>query len=274
MAELLIAMADICGFFPPAAGNADECCRRLKLLRSLQSLSAYLGMDWDDEQDGTAKEDGAKSTTTSSMHLLLELEERVSGVRHDANAFLETVAEDRSEIILLRDELLQQQHPSEHQNLVVGPWTIFAGSLVSRYLLQTQREETMVQSLQEKLDGLYSGDIGYRKASNIVQATMECLGRDALLRHSQYREGVTLLQQQLQSGGRLATDEEDPDYQPSLCVSHDQQSENQNLPVGSSSCDRTGESSCWERRVLGVCLKNSSALRRPATTHHLLLLRF
>jgi len=245
-AELLVAMADLCGFFPPAA---DEQCRRLKLLRSLQSLSAYLGINWDEQEAGTAKEDGAKSSTTSSVQLLMELEERVAGARRDAYAFLETVAEDRSEMILLRDELLQQQqHQPEH---LVCPWNIFAVSLVSRYLLQSQREETMVQSLQEKLDGLYSGDSEYRKASDIVQATMECLGRQALLRHYQYREGVTLVQQLLQSGGRLATDEKNPDKQPSLCVSHDQQSDYQDLPVSSKACDARvnpallGATSAW-----------------------------
>jgi len=188
--ELLLAIADLCGFFPQddvkAPEEHNDC--RLQLIQSLSLLSANRRMV-DRDAGNILLDDGLKSS-------LLEFEETAACVRRNADAFRVAIDEERSEILLLVEELEDLGvQPSGRSSL---RWIVFGRSLISQYLEQSLRELEMVRDLQERLDGLYYWDETNDAGENIrrcLQMTIKCLRRDNLTAHPQFREGVFLLQQ-------------------------------------------------------------------------------
>jgi hypothetical protein len=179
--ELIVTLLDLCGFFPV---GAEDRSSRLQLIQSLKVLSATLqATRWKDRDNNLLNDD-------SSYQLFL-LEERISGVRRDADAFRETIEEERSEIFGLNQELDSVIHM---QKCDLRSWHIFVRSVVAKYCMQSQLEEQMtVGWLNQTLDSLYSMGDERHETDYSFQQLIRCLSRDVLMQQPLFQEGVALI---------------------------------------------------------------------------------
>lgn len=183
--EDIFAIADICGFFSSLAKSND--CPRLKLIQSISQLSGSL------DAITTFDETLNPELRSSLLDLLLGCEEKIRCVRRDAASFLASVTKNRSETVLLKENLCEIPAVQCWGGLA---WIVFGRSLISSFHRQSLREEELVRELQTKLDDIYMDCSRERMDKvDILRITSHCLERNALLGHIQYREGVTLLQQ-------------------------------------------------------------------------------
>ena len=181
--ELLVALLDLCGSFFSCDGDG-RCSSRLQLLQSLKDLSTEVkqAARWDDR---------ATENDESSSNRLRLLEERISGVRRDADAFLETIDDERSEIFALSQEFdsIVYSHEGDLQS-----WHIFVRSLVAEYRMQCQVEEQVARGyLNHTLDSIYSLGGERRDLQDRFQQLIRSLSREEINRHPQFQEGVALI---------------------------------------------------------------------------------
>ena len=181
----IFAIADICGFFSSPAKSQD--CPRLKLIQSISQLSGCL------DAIKTFDETLHSDLRTSLLDLLLGCEEKIRCVRRDAASFIVSITEDRSETVLLEENLCEISGVQCWRGLA---WIVFGRSLISSFHRQSIREEELVRELLTKIDDIYM-ECSREKTEkgDILRITSQCLERDALFGHIQYREGVRLLQQ-------------------------------------------------------------------------------
>lgn len=195
--ELLFALLDLCGSF--FSSDEGRCSSRLQLLQSLKGLSSEVKQAalW----DGRATQNDESSS--SGLRLL---EERIAGVRCDADAFLETIDDERSEIFGLSHEFdcIVHSHKGDLQS-----WHIFVRSLVAEYRIQCQVEEQMARGyLNHTLDSLYS--LGYERhdLQDRFQQLIRSLSREKITQNPQFQEGVALIRLlMLQGDDRAVVDD-------------------------------------------------------------------
>lgn len=182
---LIYATADICGFFPSSSAHGDDACPRSRVRRSVLQLSTSL----------LPMMKTCHEFESTPLHLLRECEEEIRNVRRDAGFFLDSMAVQRPEMLMLDDDSVEIAGLGSRNDTA---WIVFCRSLISQYRRQSQREEDLVQKLQAKLDDIYAeftASEGTENATYVLQQTALCLKREIILDQIQYREGIRLLQQ-------------------------------------------------------------------------------
>lgn len=186
VAELLVALFDLFGFYTASNDNSNGNNSRLQLLSLLQCLSRDL------QTTRSILDDSSSCPLTDeSSTKLLQLEETIASIRNHADSFLDDIQEERSESLLLMQEL-------EATSSTLS-WFLFAQSLVSEYRTQSQMEENRIRSLRQDLQTIYdSNDKRKDDFKHHLQQAINCLSREALLSRPHLQEGVTLIEQLLQ----------------------------------------------------------------------------
>lgn len=172
----LVALLDHCGFFSSESGGGSS--RRQQLVQSLKAMASHLLQV--DDRFGTPQDE-------ASSELLLVLEDRAISVRHDTNAYLASIDDERSQVFRCSQEFDSSLPKGGRRS-----WRLFARSVVADYRIQCQWEEEMVRAwMNRTLDKLYSSSTTDDLDS--IQQLIRCLNRDAFTQKLQFREGVALI---------------------------------------------------------------------------------
>ena len=180
--DVIFEIAQICGFFTSHGKSSD--CPRLKLIQSILQLSGSL------DAMKNCDETLHSELRSSMLHSLLDCEEKIRCVRRDADSFLASITADRSETLMLLENLSRDVECRRGLACIV-----FGRSLISHFHRQSQREEELVRTLQTKLDDIYTEWLASDRMEkmDILRITSHCLERDALLGQIKYRDAVNFL---------------------------------------------------------------------------------
>jgi ATP-dependent Clp protease ATP-binding subunit ClpA len=183
--EILVVLLDLCGLYPPA--SQDSSSGRLNLISSLDTLNKTLARKVLIE---TYSRDEEEVSTW-----LLSLEAIITSIRQESDAFLQSLDDDRVEVVLLCQEL---EVASRAQTDLL-PICYFIKSLAAIYRMHLQVEEKMIADLRRLFDSFYSDGLGSKDSTNDmevsleqIQRIMQFLSRKELFQQPVFQEGVSI----------------------------------------------------------------------------------
>jgi hypothetical protein len=198
-AELLAALFDLAGFFPPRDGSSsadDAPVARLQLASSLTDLIGALNDGGGGNVQSTGgggaaarNEDGGDGEP--SAEFLLRLEGSAAAIRNRADALGGKIAEEREEALLLERELEALLAEGGQRS-----WRAFVRAFVSEHGRQGRREECTAASLQRTLDVLYDGDAAnWNEWTESLRSARRCLRREMFRSQPVLQDALILLQE-------------------------------------------------------------------------------
>jgi hypothetical protein len=182
--EILVVLLDLCGLYPP---SQDSSSSRLSLISSLSTLAETLARKGLIDTYTRDEEDAST--------WLLSLEAIIMSIRQESDAFLQSLIDDRVEVILLCQEL---EVASRAQTDLL-PISYFIRSLAAIYRMHLQNEEEMIADLQRLFDSFYSGGLGSKDASDGMEDSLKqirrmvhLLSRNELFQQPAFQEGLSI----------------------------------------------------------------------------------
>jgi hypothetical protein len=188
--EILVVLLDLCGLYPPLQ-EQDSTSSRLRLISLLVTLDKTLTrkglVDIDASATATDEEEVGK--------WLLNLEATITSIRQESDACLQSINDDRVEVILLLQEL--EVASRAHTDLL--PISYFIQSLAAAYRMHLQVEEEMIGHLRRLFDSFYSEGLGSKDSSHgmerslkQIRRTLELLSRKELSQQPVFQEGLAV----------------------------------------------------------------------------------
>lgn len=151
--EILVALLDVCGVF---ASEDEDPNSRLTLVWSLGVLGSLLAQN--ETLDSSSDENFGS--------WLLKTEATVSTVRHDAKDFMQSLGDERSDVLFLCQDL--EDIARDNTDLVSV--THFIQSIAAIYRLHVQAEEERVGSLLQSLDSFYASVVVSDGSPNDIES--------------------------------------------------------------------------------------------------------
>jgi hypothetical protein len=187
--EILVVLLDLCGLYPPLQDSITSS--RLNLVSLLNTLDKTLA------RKGLI-DASACATATDEKEVsiwLLSLEATITSIRQESDTFLQSINDDRVEVILLCQEL--EVTSSTQTDLL--PIIYFIQSLAATYRMHLQVEEEMIGDLRRLFDSFYSGGLKTKDSSNgmegsveQIRRTVQLLSRRELSQHPLFQEGLSV----------------------------------------------------------------------------------
>jgi hypothetical protein len=182
--EILVVLLDLCGLYPQ---SQDSTSSRLNLISSLDTLDKILARK------------GLNDTYTGDEEeistWLLSLEAIITSIRQESDAFLQSLNDDRAEVVLLYQEL--EAASSTQTDLL--PISYFIHSLAAMYRMHLQVEEEMIADLRRLFDSFYSGGLGSKDSSDgmedslqLIRRMVKFLSRNELFQQPAFQEGLSI----------------------------------------------------------------------------------
>jgi hypothetical protein len=182
--EILVVLLDLCGLYPP---SQDSSSSRLSLISSLDTLAKTLARK--------ALIDASTRDEEEASSWLLSLEAIITSIRQESDAFLQSLNDDRVEVVLLYQEL--EVASSTQKDLL--PISYFIQSLAAMYRMHLQVEEEMIADLRRLFDSFYSGGLGSNDSSDGMEDSLEqiqrmvkFLSRNELFQQLVFQEGLSI----------------------------------------------------------------------------------
>jgi cob(I)alamin adenosyltransferase len=182
--EILIVLLDLCGLYPP---SQDSSSSRLNLISSLDTLNKTLAR--------TGLNDANTRDEEEVIAWLLSLEAVITSIRQESDAFLESLNDDRVEVVLLCQEL-EVASRAQTDLLQIS---YYIQSLAAIYRMHLQVEEEMIADLRRLFDSFYSGGLGSKDFSDGMEESLKqirrmahFLSRKELFQQPVFQEGLSI----------------------------------------------------------------------------------
>lgn len=162
--EILVVLLDLCGLYPPSQDSVSSRLSLISFLDTLDKTLARKGLI-----DAHARDEEEVSTW------LLSLEAIITSIRQESDAFLQSLDDDRVEVILL----CQEPEVSSCAQTDLLPISYFIQSLGVIYRMHLQVEEEMIGDLRRLFDSFYSGGLEFKDSSDAMKGSLEQIRRIA-----------------------------------------------------------------------------------------------
>jgi hypothetical protein len=188
--EILVVLLDLCGLYPPSQDSTVASSRLslVSLLDTLYKTVARKGLI-----DASATDEEEVSIW------LLSLEATITSIRQGSEAFLESLNDDRVEVILLCQEL----EVASRAKTDLLPISYFIQSLATTYRMHLQAEEEMIGDLRRLFDSFYSGGLESKDSSDgaegslgQIRRTAQFFSRKELFQQPVFQEGLSIASRQ------------------------------------------------------------------------------
>jgi hypothetical protein len=183
--EILVVLLDLCGLYPPSQDSTSSRLSLVSLLDTLYKSVARKGLI-----DASATDEEEVSIW------LLSLEATITSIRQGSEAFLQSLYDDRVEVILLCQEL----EVASRAKTDLLQISYFIQSLAATYRMHLQAEEEMISDLRRLFDSFYSGgleskdssDDGVEGSLGQIRRTAQFFSRKELFQQPVFQEGLSI----------------------------------------------------------------------------------